>query len=200
MKKSLKVIFSLTLALVFSLQLMAITDAAPKKKKEAIKPARFARVAVLPVINLQEDLDYPNTIMFQEALSAFTYPDYEIYDNEKLYKVLDEVNYYEVAKKGITRELLQTILEKSGADMIVAAKLNKLTQEYYPYGREDMEQLDIDFEIKTLYSWQEKIGVASMKEKQRMEYAAIMKTDWKLQEYGKAVRVFLGRIAKQGMK
>lgn len=183
------------------MQVINVIDAAPqKKKKDKIAPSRFARVAILPVINLQEDIEYANSIVFQKALDIFRYPDYEFYDNDKLYKALEEVNYYEAGKEGVSEEMLRTIMQKSGAEMVVMVKLNKLTQSYYVYGREDMDQLIMDMEIMAVYNWQDKVTKVHIRDKKLAEYATIMKTDWKMQEFSGAIDKQLTRIAKFGTK
>ncbi len=202
MKKSLKVVICALLAVFFSFQLLASGEAAaPKKpKKDKIKPARFARVAILPVINLQEDIDYANTLVFEKALEVFRYPDYEIYDNDKLYKALDEVNYYEAGKQGVTEEMLRTIMEKSGAEVVIMIKLNELTQEKAPSGKEDLEELTVDMNVMAIYSWQKKIVNVHIRDRKQVEYGAIMKSNWKMQEYNSYVSQQLERIAKRGTK
>jgi len=199
-KKSWKLLAICMLAMIFAMQCINVSDAAPKKKKDKIAPSRFARVAVLPVINLEEDIEYANTLVFQKALEVFRYPDYEFYDNDKLYKALEEVNYYEAGKEGVSEEMLRTIMQKSGAEMVVMVKLNKLQQEYYTYGREDMDQLTIDMEIMAVYSWRDKATKVHIKEKKLAEYATVMKTDWKMDEYASVVNKQLTRIAKLGTK
>ena len=205
MSKYLKILCAVLVA-VFALQVFAVADAAaPKKrtrpKEDRPKPARFARVAILPVINLQEDIEYANTIVFQKALELFRYPDYEIYDSDSLYKALEEVDYYEAGKKGkgISEEMLRTIMQKAGLDMIVAVRLDKLTQETYPYGKEDRDQLTIDLHIMAIYEWRDKIVDVHIKDKKTEEYGAIMKIDWKLQEYGRYIDIYLDRIADRGI-
>lgn len=201
MKKSWKLLVACMLIMVFAMQFINVSDAAPKKKKkDKIAPSRFARVAILPVINLEEDIEYANSLVFQKALEVFRYPDYEFYDNDKLYKALEEVNYYEAGKEGVTEEMLRTIMQKSGAEMVVMVKLNKLQQEYYTYGREDMDQLTIDMEVMAVYSWTDKATKVHIREKKLAEYATIMKTDWKMNEYASVVDKQLTRIAKFGTK
>jgi hypothetical protein len=178
----------------------AASEAAPRTGRKDKPPARFARVAILPVINLQEDIDYANTIVFQKALAVFNYPDYEIYDNERIYKALDEVDYYESGKAGVTEEMLRTIMEKAGLDMVVMVKLNELTQGYYPYSREATEELTMDMNIMAVFNWRDKIVDTHIKWKKTAEYVVIMKTDWKLREYSSAVSIHLERIAKLGKK
>ena len=203
MSKYLKILCAVFIA-VFALQVAVTADAAPKKrerpKHERVKPARFARVAILPVICLQEDIEYANTIVFQKALEVFRYPDYEIYDNERFYKALEEVDYYEEGKTAVTENMLRTIMQKSGLDMIVMVKLNKLTQEKYSYGKEDRDELTIDMQIMAIYEWRDKITNVRIKDKKTEEYGAIMKIDWKLEEYGKYVDIYLSRIAKRGIE
>ncbi|MDR3348921.1 MAG: hypothetical protein LBO03_04870 [Acidaminococcales bacterium] len=186
--------------LMFSLQ-AAAAGAAPRAAKKAKEsPARFARVAILPVINLQEGIDYANTIVFQKALEVFTYPDYEIYDSDRLYKALEEVDYYEAGKSGVSEAMLRTVMEKAGLDMIVMIKLNELSQGFYPYGKESQEELTIDLDVMAIFDWREKIVNTHIKETKTAEYAVIMKTDWKLREYRNAVSIQLDRIAKLGKK
>jgi hypothetical protein len=96
--------------------------------------------------------------------------------------------------------MLRTIMEKAGLDMIVMVKLNELTQGYYPSGREALEELTIDMNIMAIFSWRDKIVNSHIKEKKTAEYAVIMKTDWKLNEYRNAVSIHLDRIAKLGKK
>lgn len=203
MSKYLKILCVVLVAL-FAVQVAAVADAASKKrerpKTDRTKPARFARVAVLPVINLQEDIDFANTIVFQKALEVFRYPDYEIYDSDRLYKALEEVDYYEAGKKEVTEEMLRTVMQKAGLDMILMVKLNSLTQEVYPYGKEDMDQLKIDMHIMAIYDWDKKIVNLHIKDKKTSEYAAIMKRNWKLEEYSRIVNIQLERIAKRGTK
>lgn len=201
MKKSWKILVACMLVTVFAMQLVNVIDAAPRKKKKEIAPSKFARVAILPVINLEEDIDYANTMVFQEALDIFRYPDYEIYDNDKVYKALEDVNYYEVAKDGaVTEEMLRTIMQKSGAEMVIMVKLNKLTQEYYTHGREDSDQLTLDMEVMAVYNWTDKVSKTHIKDKKVVEYAVVMKRDWKMEAYNSAVKKQLGRIANFGKK
>ncbi len=201
MKKSLKIAACAVLALLVSFQLLAQGEAAPKRPdRNKVKPARFARVAILPVINLQEDVDYANTLVFQKALEVFRYPDYEIYDDDKVYKALDEINYYEAGKQGVTEEMLRTVMQKSGVEVIVMVKLNELTQEKYRYGREDTDELTIDMNVMAIYSWDKKIVNWHIRDKKQVEYGAIMKSNWKMQTYGNYVDQQLTRIAKRGMQ
>ena len=202
MRNVLKIFVCSALAVLFAFQLVVTGEAAaPKRqKKTAVKPAKFVRVAILPVINLQEDIDYANTLVFQKALTLFRYPDYELYDNEKLYKALEELDYYEKGKDGVSEELLRAIMEKSGAEMVVMVKLNELTQEKYNYGKEDLDQLILDMDVMAVYSWQKKASHMRVREKKTIEYGAISKSDWKMQEFGRAVNMNMQRIANQGMK
>ncbi len=202
MRNVLKIFVCSALAVLFAFQLVVTGEAAaPKRqKKTAVKPAKFVRVAILPVINLQEDIDYANTLVFQKALTLFRYPDYELYDNEKLYKALEELDYYEKGKHGVSEELLRAIMEKSGAEMVVMVKLNELTQEKYLYGKEDLDQLILNMDVMAVYSWQKKASHMRVREKKTIEYGAISKSDWKMQEFGRAVNLNLQRIANQGMK
>jgi hypothetical protein len=202
LKKKIK-IFAVALFLgLFSLQFCTLLEAAPVwTKKDTINPARFARVAILPVINLQEDIDYANSIVFQKALQLFRYPDYEIYDNDRLYKALDEVNYYEGGKVEVTEEMLRTIMERAGLDMIVMVKLNELTQHPAIFqGNEALEELTLDMQFMAIYNWRPKIVNARITDKKTTFYAIVMKSDWKLQEFRNAVSSQLERIAKLGKK
>ncbi|MDR2006548.1 MAG: hypothetical protein LBP78_04830 [Acidaminococcales bacterium] len=198
--KQMRIFLCSLFLLIFSLQAAAAGAAPRTAKKEKASPARFARVAILPVINLQEDIDYANTIVFQKALEAFTYPDYEIYDSERLYKALEEIDYYESGKAGVTEAMLRTIMEKAGLDMIVMVKLNELVQESYPYGREAQEEITLDMDVMAIFDWREKIVNTHIRDKKTAEYAVIMKIDWKLREYSNAVSIQLDRIAKLGKK
>jgi hypothetical protein len=198
--KQMRILLCGLLLLLFSLQAAAAGAAPRAAKKEKAAPARFARVAILPVINLQEDVDYANTIVFQKALEVFTYPDYEIYDSERLYKALDEIDYYESGKAGVTEAMLRTVMEKAGLDMIVMVKLNELVRGYYPYGKEPQEELTIDMNVMAILNWRDKIVNNHIREKKTSEYVLVMKTDWRLREYSSAVSIQLERIAKLGKK
>ena len=207
MKKALKIICSIVAA-IFVVQLALVTaEAANKKprqrkkpKTERSTPARFARVAILPVINLQEDIDYANSIVFQKALEVFKYPDYEIYDSDRFYKALEEVDYYEKGKTEVTEEMLRTIMQKSGLDMIVMVKLEELTQGVADFGAEDAQQLKLKMHIMAIYDWQDKIVNLHIKEEPKAPYAVVMKRDWKLEEFSRTVSIQLERIAKRGIK
>ncbi len=205
MKRNLKFILGLMLLFVFSLQITAFAAPNTNKRKidERKQPARFARIAILPVVNLQEDIDYANTIVFQKALEVFRYPDYEIYDSDKFYKALEEVNYYELAKGKVdknTEAMLRTIMDKSGLDAIVFVKLNRLTQEKMQFSQEDMDMLILDMNFMVIYNWREKIIDSQVVERKSAPYAAVMKDDWKLREYDNMVSRQLSRIAEIGKK
>lgn len=206
MKKALKILCSIVAA-IFVVQLVIVTADAAKKprqrkkpKTERTTPARFARVAILPVINLQEDIDYANSIVFQKALEVFRYPDYEIYDSDRFYKALEEVDYYEKGKTEVTEEMLRTIMKKAGLDMVVMVKLEKLTQRVADYGAEDAQELDLRMHIMVIYDWQDKIVNLHIKEQPKEPYAVVMKKDWKLETFSNVVSIQLDRIAKRGTK
>jgi len=192
-KKQLRWLFCGLCLVAVVMCVAAPGSAAPKKQ------AKFARVAILPVICLQSDIDYANTIVFQKASELFKYPDYEIYDGDRLYKALQDVNYYEAGKTAVTESMLRTVMEKAGLDMIVAIKLNRLVQRSASgSNRDSLEELTLDMDVMAIYGWRPKITQARVRETRTADYAAIMKTNWKMQEYGSTVGFYLERIAKTG--
>ena len=194
MKKRLVWLLCGLFLVVLIMHAAAPASAAPRRQ------ARFARVAILPVICLQDGIDYANTIVFQKATEFFKYPDYEIYDGERLYKALEEVDYYEAGKQAVTEAMLRTIMEKAGLDMVVMVKLNRLTQRSIAATRESMEELTISMDVMAIYDWRNKITNARVREVLTAEYGVVMRIDWKMREYANRVSFYLERIAKTGKK
>ena len=127
-----------------------------------VKPAEAAlpqsmwgktpKVAVLPIINVANDNPAVAQLALEKTIATFRYPEYELVSDDILLPVLTKVNYYEAAKKGPDKAMLETIRRETGTDMVVMIFVEKMSQQTI-VGTETVEEMKILAKATSVYSW-----------------------------------------------
>ena len=170
---------------------MACFFAAP-----AMGKAEAAKVVVLPLVNMETEENNANAVFMKEAVGFFKYPSYDLVGDEVLDPILAKENYKEVGKQGPNEAMLRRILKASGADIILMIRLNELEESSDNRGKEMLEKLVIKADVMSVNAFTGKVYSEKINKTDEIEYALVVRDDWKHDQFTKVCRNIFKDVTK----
>lgn len=162
----------------------------------AMNQAEAAKVVVLPLVNLEEEENRADAVFIKEAVEYFKYPAYDLVGDDILEPILAKENYAAVAKQGPDQAMLNRIMKASDADIIVMMRLNEFTEDSDNRGKEMLQKLVIKADVMSLNAFTGKVYSDKINKTDSIEYALVVRSDWKHDEFGKICRKTFKDITK----
>lgn len=162
----------------------------------AMSRAEAAKVAVLPLINMEQEENNASAIFMKQAVEYFKYPSYELVGDEILEPILKKENYKVAGQKGPNEGMLRRIMNESKADIIIMMRLTELEEDSDNRGKEMLQKLEIEGEVMALNAFTNKLYDRKIDKELTVEYAFVTRTDWKHDEFAKICRKTFKDIAK----
>ena len=162
----------------------------------AMGKAEAAKVVVLPLVNMEEEENNANAVFMKQAVEFFKYPSYDLVGDDVMEPILAKENYAVVGKKGPNEAMLRRILKASGADIIVMMRLNELEEDSDNRGKEMLQKLDIEADVMSVNAFTNKVYSQKIDKEDTIEYALVVRSDWKHDEFAKVCRKTFKDIAK----
>lgn len=162
----------------------------------AMGKAEAAKVVVLPLVNMEQEENRASAVFMKEAVEYFKYPSYELVGDDVLEPILAKENYNTVAKQGPNEAMLRRILTASKADIIIMMRLNELEEDSDNRGKEMLQKLDIEADVMSVNAFTNKVYSQKIDKEDTIEYALVVRSDWKHDEFAKVCRKTFKDIAK----
>lgn len=162
----------------------------------AMNQAEAAKVAVLPLVNLEEEENRAGAVFIKEAVEYFKYPAYDLVGDEILEPILTKENYAVVSKQGPNQAMLNRIMKASGADIVIMMRLNQLTDDSDYRGKEMMQKLVVKADVMALNAFTGKVYSDKVNKTDEIEYGLIVRSDWKHDQFAKICRHTFKDITK----
>lgn len=162
----------------------------------AMGKAEAAKVVVLPLVNMEQEENRASAVFMKEAVEYFKYPSYELVGDDVLEPILAKENYNAVAKQGPNEAMLRRILTASKADIIIMMRLNELEEDSDNRGKEMLQKLDIEADVMSVNAFTNKVYSQKIDKEDTIEYALVVRSDWKHDEFAKVCRKTFKDIAK----
>ena len=162
----------------------------------AMGKAEAAKVVVLPLVNMEEEENNANAIFMKQAVEFFKYPSYDLVGDDVMEPILAKENYAVVGKKGPNEAMLRRILKASGADIIVMMRLNELEEDSDNRGKEMLQKLEIQADVMSINAFTNKVYSKKINKTDTIEYALIVRDDWKHDEFAKVCRTTFKDVTK----
>ena len=162
----------------------------------AMGKAEAAKVVVLPLVNMEQGENRASAVFMKEAVEYFKYPSYELVGDDVLEPILAKENYNTVAKQGPNEAMLRRILTASKADIIIMMRLNELEEDSDNRGKEMLQKLDIEADVMSVNAFTNKVYSQKIDKEDTIEYALVVRSDWKHDEFAKVCRKTFKDIAK----
>lgn len=179
------------------LRLMMVAVLACVFAAPAMNTAEAAKVVALPLVNAEQEENRANQIYMDEIVRFFQYPEYDLIGDNITEPIFAKENVTTVLKKGLDEAKLRRVMEGTGADMVVQMRLDKFTQGPEPGpAKEYTETLKIKGQIMVVNKFSNKAYVYNVNEEDTIEYALIVRSDWKHDEFAKVVRRALKEATK----
>ncbi len=151
------------------------------------------KVAVLPVVNVANDDPAVTQIVLEKTVEAFRYPEFEMISDDVLLPVLTKLNYYEAAKNGPDKQLLEEIRKQSGVDMVVMFFVEEITQNTI-LGEEAVEESRVKARAMGVYSWKQPVSLSADRE-ERADYA-VVGDKGAINLFKRTINKFVGELKK----
>ena len=162
----------------------------------AMGKAEAAKVVVLPLVNMEQEENRASAVFMKEAVEYFKYPSYELVGDDVLEPILAKENYNTVAKQGPNEAMLRRILTASKADIIIMMRLNELEEDSDNRGKEMLQKLDIEADVMSVNAFTNKVYSQKIDKEDTIEYALVVRSDWKHDEFAKVCRKTFKDITK----
>ena len=162
----------------------------------AMGKAEAAKVVVLPLVNMEEEENNSNAVFMKQAVEFFKYPSYDLVGDDVMEPILAKENYAVVGKKGPNEAMLRRILKASGADIIVMMRLNELEEDSDNRGKEMLQKLEIQADVMSINAFTNKVYSKKINKTDTIEYALIVRDDWKHDEFAKVCRTTFKDVTK----
>lgn len=170
---------------------MACFFAAP-----AMGKAEAAKVVVLPLVNMEDEANNASAVFMKQAVEFFKYPSYELVGDDVMEPILAKENYAVVGKLGPNEAMLRRILKDSGADIVLMMRLDELEEDSDNRGKEMLAELDIEADVMAVNAFTNKVYYNKIDKSDSIEYALIVRSDWKHDEFAKVCRKAFKDITK----
>ena len=157
--------------------------------------AEAAKVVVLPLVNLEEE-NRAGAVFMKEAVEYFKYPSYDLVGDDVLEPILAKENYSTIAKQGPDQAMLNRIMKASNADIVIMMRLNQFTEDSDNRGKEMMQKLIVKADVMSLNAFTGKVYSDKINKTDEIEYALIVRSDWKHDEFAKICRKTFKNITK----
>ena len=160
--------------------------------------AEAARVAVVPIqINdalIERAADF-NGYYWDIMIEKFKYPEYELMDDEKVAAVVPD--------DGLTsfdQATLTTICEKIDAEIVVAMRLDEITESPMNFRMEPTLETFMKGEFASYNRLTGKYYHKKMYIKDEIEAVLTLRTDWKQQTFASELRRYINRTIEDKAK
>lgn len=137
---------SLLLVLLVSLFTFGIA-AAPTVEAAASK------VAVLPLINLGEENAAYTGILMEQTVAKFTYPQYDLMQDDQVIAAAQKAGYFEWGKKGVDEQKLESLRQQLGADILIMVMIEKTDSKSFTTSMEEYVDTEVVMQNAAVYSW-----------------------------------------------
>ena len=144
-----------------------------------------ARVAVVPILVNEAEVERVsdfNSFYWDIMVERFKYPEYELMDDEVLAKVLPDSEL-----KAFNKATLKDLAEKADAEIIIAMKLDKVSEKPVPFGNEESLLCRMEGEFVSYNKITGKYYNKKLNYEEEIEEVLTVKSDW--QRY-----VFVGEM------
>ncbi|MEG2069501.1 MAG: hypothetical protein RSA61_07560 [Acidaminococcaceae bacterium] len=159
----------------------------------AMGKAEAAKVVVLPLVNKTADTIVGPAYM-EECIKFFKYPAFDFMGDEVVDPALKKAGY--TVGTNFDEATLRNILTNSGADIVLAVRLDAIDQTSSMTGKENVEKLRITGEMMAVNKLTGKVTKHEISETDEIEYAFIVRSDWSHDQFRKIVRTELKRATK----
>lgn len=159
--------------------------------------AEAARVAVVPIqVNdeIERAADF-NGYYWDIMIEKFKYPEYELMDDEKVAAVVPD--------DGLTsfdQATLTTICEKIDAEIVVAMRLDEISESPMNFRREPTLETFMKGEFASYNRLTGKYYHKKMYIKDEIEAVLTLRTDWKQQTFASELRRYINRTIEDKAK
>lgn len=126
---------------VFGFASVPVTEAAAQK------------VAVLPLINLGEENTALTGILMDQTVAKFTYPKYDLLQDDKVIEVAQKAGYFDWGKKGVDEQKLESLRQQLGADILVMVMIEKTAATSFATSNEEYLDVEVRMQNAAVYSW-----------------------------------------------
>lgn len=154
----------------------------------AMGKAEAAKVVVLPLVNMEEEENNANAVFMKQAVEYFKYPAYDLVGDDVMEPILAKENYAVVGKQGPNEAMLRRILKASGADIILMVRLNEFEEDSDSRGKEMLQKLEIKADVMAVNAFTNKVYSKKINKTDTIEYALVVRDDWKHDEFAKVCR------------
>ncbi len=101
-----------------------------------------------------------------------------------------------MANKALTKQCSAEFLKASGADIVLMVRLNEFEQDSDYRGKEMLEKLVIEADVMSINAFTNKVYSKKINKTNETEYALIVRSDWKHDEFAKICRSTFKDITK----
>lgn len=157
--------------------------------------AEAARVAVVPIQVNDEQVERAadfNGYYWDIMIEKFPYPEYELMDDEKVAAVIPDEGL-----KSFDQATLKELCEKTDAEIVVAMRLDKVTEKPLNFRREPMLETFMKGEFAGYNRLTGKYYVRKIYEKGEMEEVLTLRTDWQQQTFAAELKRCLYRFLEE---
>lgn len=162
-----------------------------------ISQAEAARVAVVPIeieAKVERANDF-NGYYWDIVIEKFTYPEYELLDDEKVAAALPEKGL-----QAFSKEALVKILDKTDSDIVVAVRLDTVEENSYPSFSEPMLECIMKGEFAGYNRITGKYYNTKINYKDNIEEVLTLRNDWQQNVFASELKRYIGRTLEDKKK
>lgn len=115
--------------------------------------AAAQKVAVLPLINLGEENPALTGILMEQTVKSFSYPRYDLMQDDKVITAADKAGYFEWGKQGVDEQKLESLRQQLGADILVMVMIEKTDSKSLTTSMEEYVDTEVRMQNAAVYSW-----------------------------------------------
>ena len=115
--------------------------------------AAAQKVAVLPLINLGEENAALTGILMDQTVAKFTYPKYDLMQDDKVIEAAQKAGYFEWGKQGVNEQKLESLRQQLGADILVMVMIEKTEVTSFSTSNEEYLDVGVRMQNAAVYSW-----------------------------------------------
>lgn len=115
--------------------------------------AATAKVAVLPLINLGAENPALTGILMDQTVTKFTYPQYDLLQDDKVIAAAQKAGYFEWGKKGVDEQKLESLRQELGADILIMVLVEKTLSTSISTSNEELVDTEVRMQNAAVYSW-----------------------------------------------
>ena len=156
-----------------------------------INQAEAARVAVVPIEIDEARVERANDFTgyyWDIVIEKFTYPEYELLDEEKVAVAVPEKGL-----QAFNKEALAQILDKTDSDIVVAMRLDRVEENPYPSFNEPMLECIMKGEFAGYNRITGKYYKNTIDYKDRIEEVLTLRNDWQQAVFASELKRFISR-------